>query len=139
MVVMKKMNNQERGKSFEIEFCEYLQSQGYWVHYMNPSRTGAQPFDILALRDNDIMCFDCKTLAGSRFHLNRIEPNQELAFKSLNAHGIQNTYFVIAHKGGWSLFPSQSLLAEKDSGTRSVKVDDPMSHIFQVIDRKLSK
>lgn len=89
------MNNQKRGKDFEQRFVKYLQSIGCWVHFIQPSPDGSQPFDIIAGKNNILSAFDCKTLDGNRFPLSRVEDNQRMAFQLLNKKGNMLTYFAV--------------------------------------------
>ena len=45
------MNNKIIGTAFEKEMCELLANRGYWVHFITPDNRGAQPFDIIAVKD----------------------------------------------------------------------------------------
>lgn len=74
------MNNKQLGNEFETQFCELLKEKGYWVHFISPDRSGAQPFDIVAAKDNRPYAFDCKTNVGRWFRLSRLEENQIWAF-----------------------------------------------------------
>ena len=49
------------------------------------NESGAQPFDVIAVNDKFVRCFDCKVLTSrksGRFPLDRIEDNQWLAFEA---------------------------------------------------------
>lgn len=74
------MNNKKLGSLFEQEACEILKSKGWWVHFMSPDRIGAQPFDIIAIKDNNALAIDCKTAVKRMFNISRLENNQVLAF-----------------------------------------------------------
>lgn len=74
------MNNKRLGTEFEREFCELLAARGFWVHFMTPSASGAQPCDIIACKNGTPFLFDCKTCEKNVFHLSRLENNQILAF-----------------------------------------------------------
>lgn len=59
------MNNQQIGSKFEEDFAVFLANQGYWVHFLEgAAHTGAQPFDLIAIKDDIPHCIDCKTLAN---------------------------------------------------------------------------
>lgn len=75
------MNNKRLGTSFEREFCELLASKGWWVHFLAPSASGGQPFDVIACKDGSCMAFDCKTSASNIFRYTRLEDNQICAFE----------------------------------------------------------
>lgn len=73
-------NNKQIGARFEQEFVEILAKEGFWAHFLSPSPTGAQPFDVIAMKDGCAFCFDCKTSVKPIFPLSRLEDNQILAF-----------------------------------------------------------
>ena len=73
-------NNKQIGARFEHEFVEILAKEGFWAHFLAPSPTGAQPFDVIAMKDGYAFCFDCKTSVKHIFPLSRLEDNQILAF-----------------------------------------------------------
>lgn len=73
-------NNKQIGAKFEQEFVEILAKEGFWAHFLAPSPTGAQPFDVIAMRHGYAYCFDCKTSVKPIFPITRLEDNQILAF-----------------------------------------------------------
>ena len=73
-------NNKQIGAKFEQEFVEMLAKEGFWAHFLAPSPTGAQPFDVIAMKDGYSLCFDCKTSVKPIFPITRLEDNQILAF-----------------------------------------------------------
>ena len=73
-------NNKQIGAKFEQEFVGILAKEGFWAHFLAPSPTGAQPFDVIAMRHGYAYCFDCKTSVKPIFPLSRLEDNQILAF-----------------------------------------------------------
>ena len=127
-------NNQKIGKTFEQEWMEHLYSLGMWVHFMHPSPDGSQPFDVIALNntygDPIVYAYDCKTLSGKRFPLSRVEDNQAMAYKSLNEHGVHNTYFVIKTETAIHLIPSQEVLCYKEAGEKSIPLEDRYVYMY---------
>ena len=92
------MNNKRLGTAFEREFCELLAARGFWVHFMSPSASGAQPCDIIACRNNMPYLFDCKTCDDDVFRLSRLEDNQKLAFDKFYKTGNKNCFIAVKHK-----------------------------------------
>lgn len=122
---MTTITNQKKGKTFEQEWVEYLYSHGMWVHYIQPSPDGSQPFDVIAVKDGVVYAFDCKTLKGKRFPLNRIEDNQQAAFESLNKQWVFNTYFAIKTDDNVAhVVPSQRAIHSKTAGVKSIDVTE---------------
>ena len=124
----KAKNNQQIGKTFEQEWVDHLVSLGMWAKYMYPAPDGSQPFDVLSIDnhygDTIVFAYDCKTLSGKRFPLSRVEDNQELAFESLNHHGVPNTYFVIKSGSTVYILPSQEVIDRKQAGEKSILLED---------------
>ena len=73
-------NNKQIGAKFEQEFVEILAKESFWAHFLAPSPTGAQPFDVIAMKDSCAFCFDCNSSVKLRFPLSRLEENQIRAF-----------------------------------------------------------
>lgn len=128
------MNNQKIGKEFEQEWIDHIRSLGMWVHFMQPAPDGSQPFDVIAIDDRYgypvVSAYDCKTLSGKRFPLDRVEDNQRLAFEALNRKGVHNTYFVIKTKTAIYLIPSQEAIVRKDMGEKSIALEDQYAYLY---------
>ena len=90
------MNNKRLGTQFEREICEKLAKLGYWVHFLAPDARGAQPFDIIVVRDGIAHAIDCKTCVANTFSINRLEENQVTAFERWMKCG--NTIPIVAVK-----------------------------------------
>lgn len=91
-------NNKKLGSKFEKDFADFLANQGYWIHYIEgAAHTGSQPCDLIAIKNNNPMLIDCKTLNNKNglFPLNRIEENQRLCYKRWKECGNQDYYLVI--------------------------------------------
>ena len=93
------MNNKRLGTAFEREFCELLAARGFWVHFMSPSASGAQPCDIIACRNNVPFLIDCKTSSKKTFNINRLECNQILAFYFFTRSGNENCFVAVKYNG----------------------------------------
>lgn len=91
------MNNKKLGTKFEKRFCEILKEKGYWVHFIQPDGRGAQPFDIIAMRDGVAYAFDCKTCKDHIFRIGRAEENQILAFDLWMSKGGVAPLFAVEH------------------------------------------
>lgn len=75
------MNNKKLGTKFEQEVCDYLSSKTFWTHFITPDITGAQPFDVIAVKGRNAYAIDCKTCVAKSFSINRLEENQKSAFE----------------------------------------------------------
>ena len=90
--------NKKLGNSFENDFANYLSNNNYWVHLIaGASYTGSQPCDVIAVKDNIIQLFDCKTLNDktTKFPIHRIEENQRLAYNRFKKFN-KNSDFSLA-------------------------------------------
>lgn len=74
------MNNKQKGTAFERWICRELAKEGYWVHFLSPDSRGAQPFDIIAVKNGEAAAMDCKTSDDHIFRIGRLEENQVMAF-----------------------------------------------------------
>ena len=93
------MNNKVLGNTFERLFVEKLKDNGFWAHFIEPNRSGAQPFDVIAIRDGQTYVFDCKTSMKDSIGMNRLQLNQEFAFEKIQQAGCWHTYLAVLHEG----------------------------------------
>lgn len=109
-----KKNNKQIGSEFEQKFCMYFFRKGYWAHFLNPAPDGSQPFDVILIKDGHAIAIDCKTVEGKRFPLDRIEPNQESAFRLMENCGNTDNYFALKiSEEEVILVPAEFLIFEK--------------------------
>ena len=87
-------SNKSIGSDFEKKFCSWLAGIGCWVHFVAPDNRGAQPFDVIAVKDGFAEAIDCKTSVRPIFSIDRLEDNQKYAFERWMACG--NSSPVIA-------------------------------------------
>lgn len=113
------MNNKMLGTEFERQFVKILANCGYWVHFLNPDRAGAQPFDVIAVRDGKAYAIDCKTSTTRRFTMDRLEDNQILAFEKWLNCGNTEPLIAIKYKSTIRLLWYTDLKA-----LNVVKIDD---------------
>lgn len=73
--------NKKLGTQFEKKVVKTLSENGYWVHFIAPDARGAQPFDIIAVKNGTATAIDCKTCANGVIRYSRLENNQILAFE----------------------------------------------------------
>lgn len=93
------MNNKRIGTQFEREVCALLSKKGYWVHFITPDARGAQPFDIIAVRNGRATAIDCKTSASASFSISRLEDNQIHAFEKWVRCGNEMPLIYVKHVG----------------------------------------
>lgn len=93
------MNNKKLGSAFEKEVCELLAAKGYWVHFIVPDVRGAQPFDIIAVKNGEAYAIDCKTCAAKSFNISRLEDNQVMAFEKWLRCGNLSPLVYVKHDG----------------------------------------
>ena len=113
------MNNKKLGTKFERKICHMLNRDGWWVHFIEPKQSGAQPFDIIAVRLGRAIAIDCKTCVSARFSIDRLEDNQIFAFEKWIACGNDDPYIMVEHGEDVYVIPYAYLKENK-----SVKLED---------------
>ena len=91
------MNNKQIGTEFEHEMVELLTQEGYWVHFIAPDSRGAQPFDIIAVKNGEAFAIDCKTCVANKFTIRRLEYNQIFAFELWMKRGNKIPLIMVKH------------------------------------------
>ena len=109
------MNNKQTGTAFEQEVVEYFRAKGYWVHFIAPDARGAQPFDIIAVKNGFAIAVECKTLADTEksFPIDRLEDNQKFAFDYWERCGNAEPLIAVKWRGkikfiGWDKLRSNT-------------------------------
>lgn len=116
------MNNKQLGTAFEQEVCKMLADNGWWVHFISPNNAGAQPFDIIAVKNGQALAGDCKTSSTGVFPYSRLEDNQIMAFEKWLACGNSEPMVIIKYQDNVYFVPFQQLKTE-----RKVNLDTYMS------------
>lgn len=93
----KTLNNKQIGTEFEREMCQWLKDDGWWVHFISPDNRGAQPFDIIAVKDGIAIAADCKTCKNHFFRMDRLEDNQWMSFDKWKACGNSEPLIFVKH------------------------------------------
>ena len=125
IVVGVTMNNKKRGTKFEQDWCDYLSEHGYWAHFVEPKPDGSQPFDVIAAKDDKMYVYDCKTLKGNRFPLDRIEWNQRVAFARIGTiGGVKRQFIVIKNENGIYQIPFVLLIDKLVGEVPSINLKD---------------
>lgn len=93
------MNNKRLGTEFEREVCNLLRKGGWWAHFMTPDASGAQPFDIIAVRYGIAVAIDCKTSIKRIFPITRLEDNQIYAFDRWLECGNSVPFIMVKYYG----------------------------------------
>lgn len=94
------MNNKRLGTAFEKLVVRRLSEAGYWVHFIAPDNSGAQPFDIIAAKNSVAVVGDCKTCKDHIFRISRLEENQKMAFEKWLACGNIEPLIFVEYKDG---------------------------------------
>lgn len=113
------MNNKMLGTYFERKMCNLLSNQGWWAHFIEPKQNGAQPFDIIAVKNGRAVAIDCKTCSSNRFTIDRLEDNQICAFDKWLRCGNEMPYVAVEHNDDIYMIPYGYLRVEK-----SIKLED---------------
>ena len=67
------------------------------MHFMSPDNRGAQPFDIIAVKNGEAAAIDCKTCVADVFRFSRLEENQIMAFEKWLRCGNKNALIAVKH------------------------------------------
>ena len=121
------MNNKTLGTAFEKELCQKLQDYGFWVHFIEPNRAGAQPFDIVACMYDRPIAIDCKTSARAVFPVTRLEENQIFAFNRWLECGNKYAVIAVKYNGRVYFIDFQTFLSDYtglDCGVDKVRIED---------------
>lgn len=118
-----KPNNKKIGSDFEQKFCQYFFKKGFWAHFLNPAPDGSQPFDVILIKNGRAIAIDCKTVEGKSFPLDRIEPNQESAFKLMQECRNTENYFALKISESELIFVPAAYLLGAKKVLKSIKID----------------
>lgn len=103
-------NVKKIGSDFEHEFCRMLTEHGFWNHFFTPDARGAQPFDVIAVKDGCAYAIDCKTCVANNFSIDRLEDNQVLAFSRWGECGNGMPWIAVKHKNEVHMIPYINLI-----------------------------
>ena len=100
-MMMISRSNKSLGDEYEREVVDLLFKQGYWVHFVERNKAGAQPFDIIAVKNERAYAIDCKTLDDKEkyFRLSRLEDNQITSFQRWLQCGNNMPLVFVKHDG----------------------------------------
>lgn len=87
------------GYKFESELCELLKAEGFWALNIPKDKRGAQPFDVIAMKDKYVFVTDCKVCGKHLFPLERVEDNQWLAFETISKRTSANAGLTLYFRG----------------------------------------
>ena len=109
------MNNKKHGTAFERLVVRRIAETGAWVHFLSPDERGAQPFDIIAVKDGIASAIECKTQDSKNryFSISRLEDNQIMAFEKWLACGNAEPLICIEYKSGIKVVSYTQLKKER--------------------------
>lgn len=122
---MKCRFNKQIGTEFEHELCQILAQKGYWVHFIVPDARGAQPFDVIAVKDGKALAIDCKTCVADSFNIGRLEENQIMAFERWIKCGNDDPFIAVKHDNKVYLI-NYSYLKER----RTIKIGEENIFVY---------
>lgn len=94
-------SNKKKGTAYEEEVVKLLSHDGYWSHRIEEDKRGAQPFDVIAVKNKIAYAIDCKTLDTKVhiFYMDRMEENQISAFNKWIECGNTNPLVFVKWRG----------------------------------------
>lgn len=110
------------GKQFERLFCVLLQKSGYWALNISKDERGAQPFDVIAMKDGMVVVTDCKVCTSLSFPMSRVEENQWMSFDMVSKKTLAKVGLSVYHDGDVLWISYGNLLKAKNSGKKSVNL-----------------
>lgn len=115
-----------KGAEFESLLCSILKDHGYWALNIPKNQSGAQPFDVVALRNKHICGIDCKVCSDKTgyFSFSRIEDNQWLAFEMFNARVTGTVGIAIFHD--WKIYFYEHAELKRLNAQKSGLTVDPV-------------
>ena len=117
------------GLQFERAFCEWLKQRDFWVLNIPRSHTGAQPFDVLAMRDRSVIAADCNVISDgpATFPFDRIEDNQRLAFDMIQRKASVMCCIAVWYEPAKAIYivPYVDIVAHEASGRKSIHLTSP--------------
>jgi len=118
------------GSEFEGFVAERLKYLGYWALRIPRSPTGAQPFDIIALKRigsvTSAFALDCKVISTKtqRFPLDRVEDNQWTSFEIFEKKVGGSAGLMIFLENKIYFVPNRKLVQARNSGQKSILLED---------------
>lgn len=114
------------GSEFEQRACELFASRGFWALNIPKNKFGAQPFDVIAIKDSEIWAVDCKVCSEPRLSLARVETNQALAFGMMTQRTNARCGFLCYHNKRLYFIPWSAI----DMSKSSIKLTPNLRIIF---------
>lgn len=75
-----------------------LGENGWWALRIPRNPSGAQPFDIIAVKGGKVLALDCKACSEPKFPIKRVEDNQWTAFAMMSKRTDAVVGIVAEHK-----------------------------------------
>lgn len=114
--------NKKLGNDFELDFCEILFKEGFWVHNLAQNASG-QPADVIAVRDGKAYLIDCKVCSPRGLDFSRIEENQDLSMGLWTACGNGYGLFAVLIDGQIMMISRFIINTLRNQKSRMSKLD----------------
>lgn len=105
-------------------------ANGFWALRIPRNERGAQPFDILAIKDDKVYAVDCKVCARKTFSLDRIEDNQWIAMEIMAMQTNAIVGFLVYHNNQIFFLSYFDAIWARKRGLASIDLDG--SRIFEI-------
>lgn len=110
----------------EVRVANFLSRANSFVSLFKKGVDGNQPFDLIAIDSNSVMCLDVKLCDKDYFTFNRVEENQKNSFQFLSSLGNPNVHlgFAIVYEEIAYYLPYNEYVDSLEQGKKSLKTKD---------------
>lgn len=117
------------GSQLEAYLVHVLSNNGWWALRIPRNPSGAQPFDVIAVKGSNVLAVDCKTCSTDKFPISRVEDNQWSAFATMLSRTNATIGVVAEHDGVLYLIDYAELI---NCGRSYIRLND--NHIKRFVD-----
>ena len=125
----KKEVDKMTGKNGEQVLAQDLNAKGFWVKLIPNDARGAQPFDIIAVRQKLVLMLDSKVCGQKRFPMERVEDNQWLAFEKAAKRTCACIGLICWYNGKFYYIPYSQLRV--NIGNASIPLAEDMNRLYE--------
>lgn len=121
------------GTQFERWLCRVFKLKGWWALNISKDARGAQPFDVIAIKDDLFFAIDCKVCGSNKFQLRRVEDNQWLSFQTVSERTSGIACIMIWYDGQVYFYSYYELDEANNNGVKLIEIDE--EHLWMSRDK----